>query len=126
MLADAERRTGTDLGKPWLIALSAGGPAGFEIYNAAPDSYAAYICLASVPTADTARALRKDVKILMLNGTEDAKVPIAAARKRVQSVRRRVPCFRFHSIKGNHFFLLSNRKDTFKSIDFFMAVDAKE
>ena len=47
MLADARRRVGVPLARPWLMAISAGGRGGFIIYNQKPDAFAGYISLAS-------------------------------------------------------------------------------
>ncbi len=120
MLADAERRLGIDLGKPWLMAISAGGRGGFRIYNETPTAFSGYVCLAAVPGASVVRDLRPDLKILMLNGTTDAMVPIAIARKQAEAAKRKLPTLRSQEIAGNHFFLLSQREKTFGTIRAFM------
>lgn len=120
MLADARRRTSVGLDKPWLVAISAGGRGGFSIYNKLPAEFSGYVCLASLPGTFAVKRLRPDLKILMLNGTDDGMVPIRLARKQAELARRAVPTLRSQEIEGNHFFLLSNREETFGAIREFM------
>ena len=120
MLADAEQRLGIRLRKPWLMAISAGGRGGFSIYNHMPTTFAGYVCLASAPETPVARTLRQNLRILMLNGTTDAMVPIGLARKQADLARQAVPTLRMEEIEGDHFFLLSNRKETFGTIGRFV------
>lgn len=119
-LADAERRTGASLSKPWLMGISAGGRGGFPIYNQMPAVFQGYVCIANAPETEIARALRSDLRILMLNGTDDDMVPLRIARQQVQLAKQRVPTLRYQEIKGNHFFLLSDRTNTFGVIREFM------
>ena len=120
MFADAEHRVGVNLSKPWLMAISAGGRGGFLIYNQMPTGFSGYVCLASLPGLSEARQLHQDLKILMLNGTADAMVPIALARKHAEIARRAVPTLVTKEIEGSHFFLLSKREETFGAIRDFM------
>ncbi len=120
MLADAERRTGIRLRKPWLMGISAGGRGGFLIYNQMSNIFQGYVCLANAPETDVARTLRSDLRILMLNGTDDDMVPIQIARQQASMAKRRVPTLRYQEVKGNHFFLLADRTNTFSAIRDFM------
>lgn len=120
MLADAERRTGVRLRSPWLMGISAGGRGGFPIYNQMSDVFQGYVCIANAPETSVARSLRSDLRILMLNGTDDDMVPLSIARQQAQLAKRRVPTLRYQEIEGNHFFLLSDRKSTFGAIREFM------
>jgi poly(3-hydroxybutyrate) depolymerase len=120
MLADAERRLGVRLEKPWLSAVSAGGRGGFRVYNERPDAFAGYICLASLPGTSVARRLRRDLNILMINGTADRMVPIVMARKQAELAKQRLPTLATAEIDGNHFFLLSKRAETFSTMKAFM------
>jgi len=122
MLADAERRLGMSVRKPWLMAISGGGPAGFRIYNQDASEYAGYVCLASSPDAPTAGKLRKDLRILMVNGTSDTAFPIDAVRKRAKLVGQRVPTLTLFEIKSDHFFLLSKTREVFEQVRKFMDV----
>ena len=120
MLADAERRTGVRLRKPWLMGISAGGRGGFLMYDQMSNVFQGYVCIANAPETDVARSLRSDLRVLMLNGTDDAMVPLRIARQQAQLAKRRVSTLRYQEIKGNHFFLLSDRKGTFGAIREFM------
>jgi predicted esterase len=121
MLADAERRTGVRFDKPWLMGISAGGRGGFNIYNQMPSQFRGYVCIANAPETRVARSLRNDLRILMLNGTQDEMVPLHIARQQAQLAKRRVPTLSYQEINGNHFFLLSDRQSTFGAIREFMA-----
>jgi predicted esterase len=122
MLADAERRTGVSLRTPWLMAISAGGPRGFTIYNQDPGAFAGYVCLASAPETTAARSLRNDLRILMVNGTLDQSFPIAYVRQQAALVRSRVPSLVTKEIPSDHFFLLAEQEQTFKTVKEFMNV----
>jgi predicted esterase len=122
MLADAERRTGVHFDKPWLMGISAGGRGGFNIYNQMPSRFRGYVCIANAPETRVARSLRSDLRILMLNGTQDEMVPLHIARQQMQLAKRRVPTLSYQEINGNHFFLLSDRQSTFGAIREFMAI----
>ncbi|MDD5521196.1 MAG: hypothetical protein PHI84_10295 [Kiritimatiellae bacterium] len=120
MLSDAERRCKTRLSQPWLMGISAGGRGGFLIYNQMSSSFAGYICMANAPEISVANILRRDLNILMLNGINDPMVPIDIARNQVALAQRRVPSLQFKEIEGDHFFLLSDRKNTFGAIRTFI------
>jgi len=61
-----------------------------------------------------------DLRILMINSTEDMMVPINIVRKQVKLVKQHVPELQYKEVSGNHFFLLSDRKETFGTIRKFM------
>lgn len=120
MLADARRRTGAALDRPWLMAISAGGRGGFAVYNAMGDDFRGYVCLASAPMTANARRLRPDLRILMINGARDRMVPPEAARRQARLARRRVPTLRYEELDGTHFFFLSHREAMFERVRGFM------
>ena len=120
MLADAESRIGVRLPKPWLMGISAGGRGGFLMYNQMSDRFRGYVCIANAPETAVARSLRGGLRILMLNGTDDDMVPLRIARQQMELAKRRVPTLRYQEIRGNHFFLLSDRERTFGAIREFM------
>lgn len=91
----------------WLMALSAGGPGGFRLYNRSPQRYHGYVCLASMPTLNSLEELDRDLKILMINGTQDTRFPIGRVRHRAHYLARRLPGFSLQEIDSDHFFLLS-------------------
>jgi len=102
------------------MGISAGGRGGFLIYSQMRQQFQGFVCIASAPETAVARSLRKDLRILMLNGTQDAMVPLRIPRRQMQLANRRVPTLRYQEIEGNHFFLLSDRKITFGAIREFM------
>lgn len=119
-LADAERRTGASLGRPWLVGISAGGRGGFPLYNQTPTLFRGFVCIANAPETEVARSLQSNLRILMLNGTDDDMVPLHIARQQVQFAKRALPTLRYQEIRGNHFFLLGDRTSTFGAIRGFM------
>jgi len=127
MLRDAEKRSGINLDDTWLMGISAGGRGGFPIYNQLSHRFRGFVCLANAPRTADARALKPDLRILMLNAKEDGMVPVAIARRQAKLVRKRVRDFTYLEGPGTHFFLLTNRKNTFDAIRKFMGreVDMK-
>ena len=125
MLADAETRLDAKIDRPWLMAVSAGGRAGFRIYNQMHDRFLGYIALASAPESTAARSLRKDLRILMLNGRNDRMVPLATARNQAALARRRARGLQFKEIDGDHFFMLNRRREAFAMVKSFMARNAE-
>jgi len=52
----------------------------------------------------------------MLNGARDPMVPVEYARKQADLLRRRVPSFTYREIQSDHFFILSQRVETFSIV----------
>ena len=119
-LADAEQRLGVKLTTPWLIGLSAGGRVGFKVYQRMADRFAGFVCLVNAPETAVARSLRRDLKILMINGTEDELVPIEIARRQAALAKQRLPTLKFRELEGGHFLILAHREETFGTIREFM------
>lgn len=121
MLAHAERRLKTRIRKPWLMGISAGGRGGFPIYNDMQNEFRAFVCLANAPRTAIAKKLRPDLRILMINGTNDRLVPEPVAHRQARLAHQRVPLFRYNRIdQGTHFFLLERPKETYAKIGAFM------
>ena len=120
MLRDAERRVGTPLTTPWLMAISAGGRGGFRIYNANPNSFTGFICLAAAPDTAIVTNLNPRLRVQMINGTRDDLMPVRIARTQVTRARRRVPGLKLYEFDTDHFFFLTRRTDTFRLIKKFM------
>jgi predicted esterase len=115
-LADAGRRLNIETANQWLMGISAGGRGGFAIYPELSSQFRGYVCLASVPEPSAVYRLRKDSRILMLNGARDPMVPVEYARKQADLLRRRVPSFTYREIQSDHFFILSQRVETFSIV----------
>lgn len=121
MLKDVKRRRSLAPRRPCLMAISGGGPAGFRLYNAAPDRFACYVSIASAPSLATVPALKKDLRILMVNGKKDAGFPVAVVQSIAGKIAERLPHFRIQLVDADHFFLLSKREETFRTIRAFLA-----
>lgn len=108
--------------KPWLMPISAGGPAGFSIYSAAPVKFSGLICLASCPEEMDIAALRGNMKILMVYGAKDDRFPVEHVRAAVAKLRERVRRLSATEFAAaDHFFLLTMPKETFEAIREFIA-----
>ncbi len=119
--ADFEaRHPGVAIDDPWLIALSAGGPAGFRLYNAAPDDFAGFVCLASAPLGLRARDFKRDLNIYMLNGATDDRIDIDDVRQMAKQFQRQIPGLKYQELPGDHFFMLTDRKETFERVRSYM------
>jgi pimeloyl-ACP methyl ester carboxylesterase len=120
MEKDVKRRTSHVVRRPYLMAISAGGPAGFRLYNAQPERFSCYVSLASIPPQATVPGLKTTLRTLMLNGKRDSGVPIGAVESIARELAGRLPDFRFRALDGDHFFMLLEREKTFRIIKSFM------
>ncbi len=120
-LNDAQTHLGVKLNKPsWLIALSAGGPAGFAFYNDTPTRFAGLIALATCPDPKQVPELRHDLKVLMLNGTADDRYSIARVREIVRPIANRSTGWECREMESDHFFLLTKSGAMFDLVHDFM------
>jgi predicted esterase len=117
---DMQSRLSVKSSNQWLMGISAGGRAGFVIYPQLASDFRGYISLASAPESATIGRLKKTSRILMINGTEDPMVPINFAREQAQLARRQVWGLKFEELDSNHFFLLSQRTNTFQIVRKFI------
>ena len=124
MYKDVKRRHSLDLRKPYLMAISAGGPAGFWIYNQHPDRFSCLVSLASAPSPGVVPVLKEDLRILMINGRDDSGHRISKVQSTADKIAARLSHFQFHIVEGDHFFLLSKREETFKTIRAFLRKEA--
>jgi pimeloyl-ACP methyl ester carboxylesterase len=121
MYKDVEQRKSIKVGKPCLMAISAGGPAGFRLYNEQPERFAAFVSIASAPPRAIVPALKPELRVLMVNGKEDAGFPIAGVQAIAAQIGQRLPQFELTILDGDHFFLLTKRAETFRAIKAFVA-----
>jgi len=62
MLADVKRKKSISIHESALMAISAGGPAGFRLYNDHPDRFPCYVSLASGPPQAIVPLLKEDLR----------------------------------------------------------------
>ena len=120
MYKDVLQKKSFSIRKPCLMAISAGGPAGFRLYNAQPDRFSSYVSIASAPSTIIVPALKENLKILMVNGRQDSGFRIARVQSIASKLAERLPYFQSHVLDGDHFFLLSKREETFRVIKAFL------
>jgi predicted esterase len=126
MYKDVKRKRSLSIRKPSLMAISAGGPAGFRLYNEHPDRFFCFVSIASAPRLASVPALKRNLKILMVNGKQDSGFRIAHVQSIASKLAERLPQFEFHALDGDHFFLLSKREETFRVIKAFLGKEAGE
>lgn len=124
MYKDVKLKRSVSIHKPCLMAISAGGPAGFRIYNEKPDAFSCYVSIASAPSLAVVPVLKDNLKILMLNGRQDSGFRIARVQPIASKLAGRLPHFQFRVVDGDHFFFLSKREDTFRIIKAFLKKEA--
>jgi predicted esterase len=124
MYKDVKRRRSLSIRKPCLMAISAGGPAGFRLYNEQPDRFSCCVSIASAPSLAIVPELKDNLKILMVNGKQDSRFRIAHVQSIASKLAERLPHFQIHVLDGDHFFLLSKREETFRVIKAFLGKEA--
>jgi len=124
MVQDMQRKKSLSIRAPCLMAISAGGPAGFRLYHEQPERFACYVSIASAPPPLIVPRLQSGLKILMVNGRQDSGFRIAGVQSIAAQLAERLPRFHFHVIDGDHFFLLSKRAETFRAIKAFLTKEA--
>jgi predicted esterase len=120
VLADVEERLGIGKSRPWLMAISAGGPAAFAIYNRAPARFSGLVSLASCPDLRDVDVANKDLNVLMVNGLADDRFPFEAAREVMIQLHPRIRRFESVELDSDHFFLLTKPQETFAAVKAFM------
>lgn len=120
VITNFEGRHNLQLKHPWLFALSAGGPAGFRIYNEAPEKFTGLVCLASGPLGLTAKDFHPDLNIYMLNGNRDDRIDIEDIRELVGEFQDQLPSLRYQELPSDHFFMLTEREECFELVNDYM------
>jgi predicted esterase len=121
MYKDVKRKRSLAIPRPCLMAISAGGPAGFRLYNEHPDRFSCLVSLASAPPLKAVPELNDKLKILMVNGKQDSGFRIAHVQLLASKLSQRLPHFEFHVVDADHFFLLSKREETFRVVKAYLA-----
>jgi poly(3-hydroxybutyrate) depolymerase len=116
MINEIQKRFDVSIKKPYLFAISAGGPTGFKIYNNNPNFFKGYVSIASAPSLSTVANLKKNLNILMINGKNDKRFPIEKVKKRLSNA----PASKFVEIDGDHFFFLIKKEECAKIIRKFI------
>jgi pimeloyl-ACP methyl ester carboxylesterase len=121
VLVDVARRLGVGKRRPWLMGISAGGPASFGIYNAAPEQFAGLICLATCPEPAQVAAAKRELKLLMLNGVKDDRYPIEYVRRTLMPLVPRLADLEVKELaNADHFFMLTMANETFGAVKAYM------
>jgi pimeloyl-ACP methyl ester carboxylesterase len=120
VLADAARQLGQPLGRPWLMAISAGGPAAFQLYADRPATFRGLLAIATAPGPGPLPELPPASRILMVNGTRDRGFPVGLVHERATLLEQQFPGFRYRELPSDHYFLLTQREATIALLRQFM------
>ena len=120
VLADATRHLGQPLARPWLMAISAGGPTACQVFTDRPATFRGLLCIATCPTPEQVDRLPAASRILMVNGAQDRNFPVALVRRQAGALAPRLPGFRYRELPADHFFLLTQRAATVQLMRQFM------
>ncbi len=119
MLKDVEARFGK-LDNFWLMAISGGGPIGFEYYKHRFKQVKGLVCLASSPLKRQLEQINSGATVLMLNGRDDNRTLLKRSSLAAKVMSGKIKNFKTHNVAGSHFFLLTDTKETMKMIKSFM------
>lgn len=111
-MCDYVKKTfGYEVQRPWLMALSQGGPAGFRICTTYPAKYRGYVSIASWADGADRLSIDKKLPILMINGTDDERVPLRDASSVFETLEHRGANIALEKLDdADHFFFLSQRE----------------
>lgn len=108
VLADVGKRLERDLGKPVLMAISAGGPGAFAIYAAAPERFAGLVSLVTYANPKDIASAPADVRVVFVNGAKDDWMPIKRVRAIVLARGAELPRLSLRALDdADHFFLIT-------------------
>jgi pimeloyl-ACP methyl ester carboxylesterase len=126
MYSDVKRRESLAIRAPCLMAISAGGPGGFRLYNEAPRRFSCLVSLAAAPSSRVLPTLKPELKVLMVNGKHDSGLPISVVQSVADRLAERLARFQFHIVDSDHYFLLTKRQETFRVIKAFVAKELND
>lgn len=110
-----ESRLNTQLNKPLLVGLSAGGFSACRLYTQKPDAARGVICLGAFIPAECMKQLNKSLILHLLVGEKEAYVSNGAFKRQMNSLKPRVKILDWQSIPGaDQFFLLSHEAESRK------------
>jgi pimeloyl-ACP methyl ester carboxylesterase len=111
MIEGFETDHGVKIDRPWLFALSQGGPTGFRLASRFPEGFAGYVAVATWAEDPASLPVKPELPILMVNGDEDERVPIQDARNTFLPLKARGADVRLVPLPGaNHFFFLAEHE----------------
>jgi hypothetical protein len=115
------RQHGMTFNRPWLYALSGGGPAAYWLVDADPALYAGLVALATAPLGEAPLAIPDGLPVLMINGTRDGQFPATDAMRDCLAMRKRGINCHFAEMDADHYFFLSRTQAMRDLIDVFVA-----
>ena len=94
----------------YLMGLSYGATAGFELYLKGKDKFKSYISLAANPWDESIKKYKAADKLIMINAIEDKYVDIDESREIAKQFKDKLDYYKFKTIRSNHFFFISKEK----------------
>lgn len=114
------------LQRPALIGLSAGGFTACRLFVSMPHTWSQLICLAAYPPDDAQDRFTPEMRVRFLSGGAESFVSMGELRRRVARVRRTCANVEASVVSGgDHFFLLTHRKESEAQLQRWLAGDAR-
>ena len=99
------------LQKPWLCALSQGGPAAFELAGKFHKMFQGIIAISTCANSPSKVGKMGGIPVRMIHGSQDEMIPLDFAAETIQTISRKGGDAGMTIIKtAGHFLLLSHRK----------------
>lgn len=110
MCSHVTNRFGIQIQRPWLMALSQGGPTGFRLCTSYPERYRGFVALATWADNPADLQVSPSFPILMLNGVKDRDVSSEGARMVFNELKGQGANITLKMLDGaDHYFFLSQR-----------------
>jgi pimeloyl-ACP methyl ester carboxylesterase len=120
-----EKKLGVKIDHPTLIGLSAGGFGSVRIYTYAPGRFNRLVVLAAYPPEDTWNRFGKTMSVYFLAGAKEPYVQSGYFGRSMSVIRTHAGRVDFRAIPdADHFFLLSQKQETFKILHSWLEIPA--
>lgn len=105
---DISERFAITIGRSHLMSISGGGAISFEIYSADVAWFSDLVVFSSMPRGLAIPQLKEELKVLMINGSQDVRFPIDAVRGSAAALKRTVPEASLVELPADHVLFLSH------------------
>lgn len=125
MLAAAKTNLSVTVGRPWLFALSQGGPTAFRLASSHPNKFRGLVAFATWAEKPEGLSMNSRFPILMVNGDKDERVTIEEAKRTEKALKGKGASLELRVLEGaDHFFFLSQREELRPIVGDFMRLNS--